>query len=103
MEHTLVPLPVCDLPWSSNVSQSFQILSDIFRNATTVLTHENYNTHHIQYHGETVANDVLPLLFAIEASASQEGVPADWLQAAAEQFEGLVFELAKAEQTMLGM
>jgi hypothetical protein len=46
---------------------------------------------------------VLPILFAIEASASQEGVPADWLQAAAEQFQGLIMELAKAEQTALGM
>jgi hypothetical protein len=103
MARTLLPLPMCNQPWSSNVYHAFNILSDIFRTAKNVLSQENYDLHQIRHRTETIANDALPLLLTLEATAQEEGLPVSWVYDAGSQYEDLIVELAEAEKMVLGM
>ena len=102
MPQSLQPLPTRNQPWSSNINDAFQILSDIYRTTRNVLAQENYSIHRLRFHAETVANDAVPLLFTLEEAAEQEGLPVSWVHDVGAQYEVLIIELAEAERTALG-
>jgi len=103
MPRTLPPLPLRSQPWSPNVYHAFQILSDIYRTAKAALDQENYDLYRIRFHGDSVANDAVPLLFTLEESAEEEGLPVSWVHDASHHYENLIIELAEAEKTALGV
>jgi hypothetical protein len=103
MPRTLPPLPLRSQPWSPNVYHAFQILSDIYRTAKAALDQENYDLYRIRFHGDSVANDAVPLLFTLEESAEEEGLPVSWVHDASHHYENLIVELAEAEKTALGV
>jgi hypothetical protein len=103
MARTILPLPVRNEPWSPNVYHAFNILSDIFRTAKNILSQENYDLYRIRYHAETIENDALPLLLALEATAEEESLPVSWVYDAGSQYEDLIVELAEAEKRAVGM
>jgi hypothetical protein len=90
-------------PWSPNIYHAFQILSDIYRTAKTVISQGNYDLHRIRFHGDSVANEAVPLLFTLEAVAQDEGLPMSWVHDTSQYYEELIVELAEAEKTALGM
>jgi hypothetical protein len=103
MPRTLPPLPLRSQPWSPNVYHAFQILSDIYRTAKAALDQENYDLYRIRFHGDSVANNAVPLLFTLEESAEEEGLPVSWVHDASHHYENLIVELAEAEKTALGV
>jgi hypothetical protein len=101
----LPPLPYREenLPWSSNVNNAYQILTDMYRHANHVLLQDDSDIPRIKYHKETLTNDSIPILLALEASAEEEGLPTTWLHLCAESLGSLIVKLCSAEETADGM
>ena len=90
-----------NLPWSSNVYQGFDLLSQIYRNATLALqTHSEVPR--ILFHSERIVNDAIPLLLAFEALSDNDKVPDIWLEECTTAFGKLISDLDKAEQVAQG-
>jgi hypothetical protein len=88
-------------PWSPNVFNAHRVVSDIFKHAEA-LRRGDPDPNRIQFHIGTLTNDAIPLLYALEAHAEEEGLDVNWILSCAEAVGGLVGELQKAEQSLRG-
>lgn len=98
------PLPRREgnVSWSPQVSHVAQILSDVHRMATNMLTLGNFDIHRLEYHQEAVIKDAFPLLMALEAVEQEEGIPSNWIQEATTSLVNMVEQLSNAENTVVG-
>ena len=102
----MLPLPALpdrenNLPWSSNIYQGYELLSQIHRNAVLALqTHSEVPR--ILFHSERIMNDAVPLLLAFEALSGNDKVPDTWLEECTTAFGELINDLDKAEQAARG-
>lgn len=100
---SLPALPPKDQPWSPQVQASVQVIRDMYRVASEMLSQGNYDVSRILYHAETVASGAVPLLFDLEAAAESEGIPDSWIHECAEAFHALLQQLCKAENVAQGV
>lgn len=101
---TLPPIPPHgeNNPWSPNVFNAHQVVSDLFRHAEQALRRGDPDPNRIQFHLNSLMNDAIPLLYALEAHAEEEGLEVEWIVSCAEVVGTLVGELQKAEESLRG-
>lgn len=103
-----MPLPALPAPsggassWSSNVLQACKRLTSMHDHAMQVLQ-TNGEMHRIQFHIQTIMNDALPILLALEGTAEYDGLSVAWLHDCSQQFVTLIDQLRSAEDTARGM
>lgn len=81
--------------WSPNVQTAHGLLLDTYHRAHAVLRQEADSVR-LRYHIDTLLNDTLPVLEAMEEDAQQEGLSRNWLHSAAEALGLLVTHLQTA-------
>ena len=100
---SLPPLPVTDTPWSSNVYNVANVLQDLYRTANAVLSHASPDIHRLQFHQDSLINDALPLLLALEENADVEGLPRSWLEDCVGHISDLLIRLCETEREVTGV
>lgn len=101
----LPPLPLCsdeNDSWSPNVQNAYTIMADMHRHALNALRQE-LDAPRARIHVETLSQQAIPILLALENSAEDEGLPHSWLQDCAVAMGSLMASLQKAEVTADGM
>src|SRR5262245_47137426 len=72
------------LQWSPHVRNAYRIASDLFRNACQAMQHEDAEVQRLSFHIDSLVNDCVALLEALEEQADLEGVPIPWLHSCAQ-------------------
>jgi hypothetical protein len=85
-------------PWSPNVSYAYQIVSDIFKAASLVLTREA-DSARLRHHAEAVAGQLVPLLIEMEKHAAEESIPRRWINECARAAAALEVKLLRASES----
>ncbi|KAJ6624167.1 hypothetical protein B0H10DRAFT_2212903 [Mycena sp. CBHHK59/15] len=100
MSRSLPPLPPHpeDVPWSPNVHHAYQYMADTFRHAAKVLL-QDADTNRLQYHAETVTQELVPILQALEENAAEENLPLPWIYSCTQVVGSLIVDLCKAQET----
>jgi hypothetical protein len=88
----LPPASSLDQPWSVNVTNAHRVLSESYTRACRVLFQES-DALQVKFHIDTLANDMVPILEAMEHAASEEGIPQNWMMSAATALGSLVVSL----------
>ena len=85
-------------PWSANVYQAYQIISDNCRNAMEVLLQEA-DTIRLKLHVEMLISNVVPILKGLELHFEHEGIPKDWLRHCTKIVGNQIVQLCQACMT----
>ncbi|KAK7063405.1 hypothetical protein R3P38DRAFT_3301282 [Favolaschia claudopus] len=91
LPESLPSLPSNELPWSTNVNSGYQVLNDGYVRAIQALQQEANDSTRYNIICSNIINNLLPVL---EGMAQE--VPWDWIEATAEVFGPLVYELKVA-------
>lgn len=86
----LPPLPVQSTPASANLQSAVHILSNLYNNATCLISSQNYNHTRLTWHLNSLYDDALPLLLQVSASADQENIPGPWLLECSQCFSDVI-------------
>jgi hypothetical protein len=82
--------------WSLNVCNAYRIASDLFRNASQALQLEDSEVQRLSFHIDSLVNDCVPLLEALEVHADVEGMSIPWLHSCAEAVGNVLLNLTQA-------
>jgi hypothetical protein len=82
--------------WSLNVYNAYQIASDLFRHASQALQLEDSEVQRLSFHIDSLIDDCVPILEALEAHADVEGLPICWLHSCAEAVGNVLVNLTQA-------
>jgi hypothetical protein len=83
--------------WSPNVRNAYRIASDLFRNASQALQLEDSEVQRLSFHIDSLVNDCVPLLEALEELADVEGVPIPWLHSCMQAVGNVLVNLTQAQ------
>ncbi|CAA7263530.1 unnamed protein product [Cyclocybe aegerita] len=100
-----MPLPSLlprDPPWPSSVSESCQILNDLYESSNNMLESGNHNRHRLQHHVSMLFNDVYPLIIALDMDRGADSVPSLWLLQVAQCFVELTEQLIDTDKETTG-
>ena len=87
--------------WSIQVECASEVLSSTYRHATRALQVQS-DASQLRFHANTIKNDILPLLYALERAAVRQPVPKKWLLKCAQMFGSLLGSLDDAEGVQQG-
>lgn len=78
------PLP--SAIWSSSVRKAFNKLNNIYSTAAAYIESGSVESHRLEQYAVSVAGEGFKLLLLLEEHAEAEGIPANWLQRAANAY-----------------
>jgi hypothetical protein len=103
----LPQLPHSLLPWSANILSAYQLLSNIYRNARSILRHDAADPLRVAFHIDAITSDAIPVLSAMEVEDNWDldngpKLSEEWLVACAEIFGHLVVILRRIAEQIRG-
>lgn len=86
------PIPHCDITWSSEIYQAYELLFKNYQSACTCLTWEDGDKFQLQFHTSHIKITCFNILGALET----EGLPMQWLLLTSKHFQDLLAALNNA-------
>ena len=93
-----LPAPSNDVAWSLAVYQAYEVISEMYNRSAHVY-HQEAKSGRLKFHAESLTQDAIPILLALEEHAAEENIPVPWIHSLTMAIAGLITQLCSAYET----
>lgn len=95
-----LPAPSNNVAWSPAVYQAYDVISEMYDRAAHV-HHQEAESGRLKFHAESLTQDAVPILLALEEHAAEENIPVPWIHSLTTAVAGLIAQLCSAYETSM--